>query len=440
MAAHRNGARNDGRVSSLVRSNSHLEWGAAPSVKTTAANVRLKPKSVGLGLMPLEIKARIRSEKPTPARNLQFKPDVAVADQNPASHCEPISAVVKSRRNKGWVAHVPRKKPSRTLRLKGIKPRDVRLWGKVDPKDKRYSIIDKRTLIYLSDNVPRKKVFDPAGECIYCGSKDNLTMEHIIPYSLGGRFELPSATCDKCQKITSKLEGKISRDQLHVPRSVSGIQTRRKKDRATSVPVTLHYRKTNRKKKHWVDVDVAPLVYCIPLFEQLDDARFGEHYLSKSILHFTQNRDFRDLYDMLFEETKADDIILRSPRMFVSPFVLVLWKIAVGFFWLTARKSLLASRRNRSVIGSGPPVSHVDDRIVGENGEPLQLYTDIRSFATVPHPSRFGVARVFSEMRGFQEWLVCEINILGVLNFPNYQLSIPCIEDKFEEANFTLDV
>ena len=75
----------------------------------------------------------------------------------------------------------------------------------------------------------KKTVLDPAGVCIYCGAVEELTSEHVIPFSLGGKVELPEASCKDCRDATSKIELSIARKSLHVPRAVAGYPSRRKK-------------------------------------------------------------------------------------------------------------------------------------------------------------------------------------------------------------------
>jgi HNH endonuclease len=56
----------------------------------------------------------------------------------------------------------------------------------------------------------RQHKYNPVGRCIYCsgdGKLQQLTLEHIIPESLGGMLELPEASCQACQAITSAFEG-----------------------------------------------------------------------------------------------------------------------------------------------------------------------------------------------------------------------------------------
>jgi 5-methylcytosine-specific restriction endonuclease McrA len=48
--------------------------------------------------------------------------------------------------------------------------------------------------------------YSNVNRCIYCGTLENLTDEHIIPYGLGGRSILPKASCSECSNITTNFE------------------------------------------------------------------------------------------------------------------------------------------------------------------------------------------------------------------------------------------
>ena len=70
--------------------------------------------------------------------------------------------------------------------------------------------------------------FPGFGKCIYCGAKQNLTDEHIIPLSLGGKHVLSNASCRNCAKRTSRLERKIARDFWGDARLAYDAPSRRK--------------------------------------------------------------------------------------------------------------------------------------------------------------------------------------------------------------------
>ncbi len=83
------------------------------------------------------------------------------------------------------------------------------------------------------------EIFGDIGECIYCGSIEDLSDEHIVPYSLNGRWILPKASCSTCAAITSKFEREVTRNLLASTRTFHKFKTRREKNRPVSFPVKL---------------------------------------------------------------------------------------------------------------------------------------------------------------------------------------------------------
>ena len=83
------------------------------------------------------------------------------------------------------------------------------------------------------------KPFEPVGVCIYCGSTEQLTDEHIVPYGLNGDLTLPQASCTTCNRITSLFEQKVLRGPMSEARIVGKLKTRNKKERPTSIRLNL---------------------------------------------------------------------------------------------------------------------------------------------------------------------------------------------------------
>jgi hypothetical protein len=83
--------------------------------------------------------------------------------------------------------------------------------------------------------------FPPVGQCIYCGSRNKLSDEHIVPFALGGRLILPKASCPECAKITSAFERKVLHAEgfMQSARVVGKFQTRRPKRRPKKVLLTI---------------------------------------------------------------------------------------------------------------------------------------------------------------------------------------------------------
>ena len=71
----------------------------------------------------------------------------------------------------------------------------------------------------------------PVGSCVYCGSTDGLSDEHVVPLGLGGTWKLLEASCPRCRDATSLLELRVLRQHFHALRTVTGMPTRRKGER-----------------------------------------------------------------------------------------------------------------------------------------------------------------------------------------------------------------
>ena len=91
----------------------------------------------------------------------------------------------------------------------------------------------------------RRHLYAPVGSCIYClgdGLPGRLTLEHIIPESLGGMLELPEASCHDCQAITGAFEGENAgrlfrpiRRQFNFPSKSRGKARREQRKKETFV-------------------------------------------------------------------------------------------------------------------------------------------------------------------------------------------------------------
>jgi hypothetical protein len=81
--------------------------------------------------------------------------------------------------------------------------------------------------------------YPPFGRCIYCGAKDDLSDEHIIPFALGGNIVLPKASCPACAKITAQFEQACTRTMMGPLRVRMNLQTRRKKERPQEFSVQI---------------------------------------------------------------------------------------------------------------------------------------------------------------------------------------------------------
>ena len=77
-------------------------------------------------------------------------------------------------------------------------------------------------------------------ECVYCGARENLSDEHIIPLGLGGKLTLRKASCKACAVATGKLEQSLLRGHWWSARQYHGIVSGRHKETVPDLKVKLH--------------------------------------------------------------------------------------------------------------------------------------------------------------------------------------------------------
>jgi HNH endonuclease len=94
--------------------------------------------------------------------------------------------------------------------------------------------------VALAQTTTEKKAYAPVSRCIYCGTAENLSAEHIIPWSLGGRLELPKASCSACAGETHAFEGECLGRMFIQGRAQLGNRSRKRGVR-TSLPVEVDH-------------------------------------------------------------------------------------------------------------------------------------------------------------------------------------------------------
>jgi hypothetical protein len=77
-----------------------------------------------------------------------------------------------------------------------------------------------------------RRNYPAANYCVYCGSTNDLSTEHIVPEGLGGDLEFPLSSCQCCADITKRFEQQFSRGMYWLLRrqlGIKGKKNRRKK-------------------------------------------------------------------------------------------------------------------------------------------------------------------------------------------------------------------
>lgn len=178
------------------------------------------------------------------------------------------------------------------------------------------------------------------GTCIYCGSTENLSDEHAMPYSMQGDLVLLKASCGDCAKITCKFEGQVARGLFEPIRAALGVRTRRPKERPKDYSVLISKDGVVGPKK--IPIVGNPSFITLPVFSM--PLRMGLLPPELGMNGFLGWNTYlinggRNEYDDLRKRFNADAIALINPRKDSElVFARFLAKIAychtVGFFGL----------------------------------------------------------------------------------------------------------
>tara|TARA_B100000900_G_scaffold405907_2_gene416147 strand:- start:244 stop:612 length:369 start_codon:yes stop_codon:yes gene_type:complete len=76
------------------------------------------------------------------------------------------------------------------------------------PTEKDYLFHLVTTSPQEAKNLWRNSIKTKWGECAYCGSKENLTIDHIVPQAKGGNNHITNVlcACEKCNKSKAHYE------------------------------------------------------------------------------------------------------------------------------------------------------------------------------------------------------------------------------------------
>ena len=259
---------------------------------------------------------------------------------------------------------------------------------------------------------------DRAESCIYCGSKSaNRTSEHILAHSLGGRLEIPAASCSECARITSKVETHVAGKTYLQWRAAKRLRTRRQAAYPTQSSVILEY-KDGRKKHLKLKVSDGLYIIIVP--------RFNLQFTYNNILHSrcTANAKFipdlpdsRKIMENIIMENGARSLCIESGQMDSAKFAQVIWKTACGLYYLSDPKSLYASSATENALGKGTIF------IGGTSEENPQVFLDIYS-SDISNGLRGSSGRVYSLESEDHRNLWCEVRMLTEMPFPAHTVRI----------------
>ena len=182
-----------------------------------------------------------------------------------------------------------------------------------------------------------KKVYPPVGRCIYCGVTRDLTTEHVIPFGLGGKIELPESSCRNCSKLTSDFEHTCLRTMYGPLRLLYNLPSRRKKIRPENLPLKVKRMPSEDWTQMSVEQEKYPFLILFPYFsmpklitDEIDSKLQGATSKRLWIRGASPSFNFNTLLNRLSTELRVYSIMPEA-KADIEAFCQMLAKIAYSF-------------------------------------------------------------------------------------------------------------
>lgn len=255
-----------------------------------------------------------------------------------------------------------------------------------------------------------------ANECIYCGNTEDLSKEHIIPLSLGGKIVIPKASCASCRDLTSSIEHKISRQSFHLARAIYKLPTRRPLDYPQSREVTVRYGKYGPSRRVVVPLDRAPIDVIFPLYQLTtkdDQGVISSVEATGTAQIAAENNERIDhLIKQYAPGPLGGSVIWLSNMISVRHFSLFLWKITHCLLWIFD-KDLARSAATLAYIKGNTKT------LITAMGETLHA-RNIYSISNAPTQDALATAAVLTKADEGHAFLHFEIEFLRKAGLPVY--------------------
>lgn len=221
-----------------------------------------------------------------------------------------------------------------------------------------------------------RQVLRTIGECIYCGSTDELSEEHVVPYGLGAGWVLEKASCKKHRDITSKFELEILRKLWGPIRAAINIQSRRgHKNKLYPVTITQQDGRT-------VTVHIDPAKFGAPmhylmlpypryLTDETGDRDFSFHGRVTHVLPDPEK--FKDELRKAFNPRKVEITTNFRPVAFAQMLAKIGYGFAVGKYGLEGIKTRYLINAIDTGVDIGRWVGCLDHGSTSEGKEHIEI-------------------------------------------------------------------
>jgi 5-methylcytosine-specific restriction endonuclease McrA len=254
-----------------------------------------------------------------------------------------------------------------------------------------------------------------AGFCIYCGSTEQLSREHVVPYALGGTLTITEGSCEECRKKTHAFETDVLTGPLRMVRYIQNLPSSTKH---RSVPKTVEFSvKLGDGTEERIEVPIAKAPIFLAFYE------FGEpKYMDPSRGAILETRgvvtgSYGQDPSQVLSEVRAKGMTIVGPPVRPVAFARMVAKIAYCFAF--AQGHIKRLENPGELIKAFMEEPDTIGRFVGSIPPPFTKYEGVRI--------RFAIKVLESERIAY-----AEVQLFAASGAPTYVVVLGRIKDGVE--------
>lgn len=231
--------------------------------------------------------------------------------------------------------------------------------------------------------------------CVYCGSTEQLSREHVVPYSLGGTLTILKGSCEECRKKTHGFETDVLTGPMRMVRYIQNLPSHSKhKDVPKLVPIAV---KNSDGAEQTIDVPVAEAPIFLAFYEfgepKYLEPRRGASLETSGVVIGSYGQD----PGRFLAELGVKGLSLSSPPMMPVSFARMIAKIAYCFAYYSGHLPKLENPKE--LVQAFMEEPDTIGRFVGSVPAPFVKYEGLGIRLTIKHLETHRVA--FAEIQLF---------------------------------------
>lgn len=251
-----------------------------------------------------------------------------------------------------------------------------------------------------------------AGFCVYCGSTDRLSREHVVPYALGGTLTITEGSCESCREKTHRFETDVLTGPMRMVRFVQNLPSR---SNHQSVATEIDFRVTlsdGSEDEIRVPIAKAPILLAFYEFGEPKylDASRGAQLECGGTVTGSYGRDPREL----LSELAAKGMTITSLPARPVAFARMIAKIAYCFAWANGHIDKLEAPIELVSAFMGEPETL--GRFVGSISPPYTRYEGVGV--------RFAIKVLEAHRVAF-----AEVQLFASIGAPTYVVALGKLKD-----------